>query len=123
MQSHTLNNIASASSEMVSNWWQIDYADTENVQVAIWPPATHAEVMALNQKAMSATPMQSPHTQALGIDTPQALLDLMRVGGYGVNVNGDSLEVSQSQWIDDELAYLIRTYKDDLTTSFIELGS
>lgn len=105
-----------ASDEPVSNWWLVSYADIENVQLAIWPPCTHAEALALNPTALSATPMQSPHTQAVNIDTPQALLDLMRVGGYGVNVNGDSLEVSQSQWIDDELAYLIRTYKDDLIT-------
>jgi len=105
-----------ASGEPVSNWWLVSYADIENVQLAIWPPCTHAEALAFNPTALSATPMRSPHTQTVNIDTPQALLDLMRVGGYSVSVNGDSLEVSQAQWIDDELAYLIRIYKDDLIT-------
>lgn len=97
MQSHLLNNIVIASGEPVSNWWLVSYADIENVQVAIWPPSTHPEVMALNPTALSVKPMQSPHTQAVNIDTPQALLDLMRAGGYSVSVNGDLLEVSQAQ--------------------------
>jgi hypothetical protein len=116
MQSHTLNNIAIANGEIISNWWLVDYADTENVQVATWPPCTHTEIMALNLNAISATPMQSPHTQAVNIDTPQALLDLMRVGGYNISIsmNGGSLEVSQAQWIDEELAALITSHKAGL---------
>lgn len=109
-----IKTVILASGEPVSNWWLITFADLEPVQVAIWPPATHAEVMALNQKAISATPIQSPHTQAVNIDTPQALLDLMRLGGYSVSVNGDSLEVSQARWIDEELAGLITSHKTGL---------
>lgn len=111
MQSHLLNNIVMASGEPVLNWWLVSYADIENVQVAIWPPSTHPEVMALNPTALSVKPMQSPHTQTVNIYTPQALLDLMRIGGYSVSVNGDSLEVSQAQCIDAELAGLITSHK------------
>lgn len=83
--------VISAIDKPVFNWWLVSYADIENVQVAIWPLSTYAEVMAINPTALSVRPIQSPHTQAVSIDTPQALLDLMRAGGYSVSVNGDSL--------------------------------
>lgn len=50
----------SASDEVVSNWWLIHFADLEPVQVAIWPPSTHAEVLALNPQAIAAGPIPSP---------------------------------------------------------------
>ena len=100
--------------EVISNWWLIHFSDIKAVEAAFWPPSTHAEVMALNPKAITATPIPSPHTQTVNIDTPQALLDLMRVGGYSVSVNGDRLEVSQAQWIDAELADLITSHKAGL---------
>ena len=97
--------------QVISNWWLFDYSDVESVQFAIWPPATYAEAIKLNPTAISATPLQSPHMKTVNIDTPQALLDLMFLGGYSVSVNGDSLEVSQAHWIDEELAALITSHK------------
>jgi hypothetical protein len=50
----------SGSGEVISNWWLVHYTDIENVQVAIWPPCTHAEVLALNPNALDAEPIPSP---------------------------------------------------------------
>lgn len=49
-----------ASGEVISNWWLIHFVDIESVQVAIWPPCNHAEVLALNPRAIAAEPMLSP---------------------------------------------------------------
>ena len=46
----------SASGEVISNWWLVHFADIENVEVAIWPPSTYEEIMALNPNAISAEP-------------------------------------------------------------------
>ena len=49
--------------------------------------------------------------------TPQTaneLLDAMRGCGFTINLSGDSLEVRQARWIDDEMAGLITRHKTDL---------
>lgn len=103
-----------SSTEGISNWWLVTLEGLEPAQVAIWPPSTYVEVLKLNPKAISATPMQSPHMQAVAIDTPQALLDLMRSGGYSLSVNGDDLHIDQAHWIDEELVGLITIHKTGL---------
>ena len=50
------------------------------------------------------------------IHTASELLVEMRNCGFTIQLDGEMLEVSQAKWIDEELAYLIRTYKDDLIT-------
>lgn len=42
------------------------------------------------------------------------LLDLMRLGGYTVRLNGNRIEVTQARWIDEELAHLILQHKQGL---------
>ena len=49
--------------------------------------------------------------------TPQTaseLLDAMREAGFAINLIGDSLEVGQARWVDDELAGLIKQHKAGL---------
>lgn len=49
--------------------------------------------------------------------TPQTaseLLDAMREGGFAINLSGDSLEVGQARWVDDELVGLITQHKAGL---------
>jgi hypothetical protein len=46
--------------------------------------------------------------------TANELLDVMRNCGFTIRVVGDSLEVRQARWIDDELADLITKHKVDL---------
>lgn len=48
------------------------------------------------------------------IKTAYQLLAKMREADFTVSANGDTLEVTQARWIDDELADLIRTFKSDL---------
>ena len=45
---------------LVSNWWLLHFANLNPVQVAVWPPSTHAEVLAFNPTALSARPIPSP---------------------------------------------------------------
>ena len=42
------------------------------------------------------------------------LLEAMRGCGFTLNLNGDSLEVKQARWIDDDLKHLITIHKTDL---------
>ncbi|MBC7787414.1 MAG: hypothetical protein H7Z18_08255 [Methylophilaceae bacterium] len=49
-----------ASGEPVSNWWLITFEGLNPVQIAIWPPCTKAEAMALNQNSISIIPIPSP---------------------------------------------------------------
>ena len=49
-----------ASDAIISNWWLLHFADLDLVEIAIWPPATYAEVMELNPKAIEAEPILSP---------------------------------------------------------------
>lgn len=46
--------------------------------------------------------------------TANELLDAMRGCGFTLNLDGDTLEVKQARWIDNELADLIRTHKAGL---------
>ena len=49
--------------------------------------------------------------------TPQTageLLDAMRGCGFTINLIGDSLEVRQARWVDDELVGLIKQHKAGL---------
>ena len=46
--------------------------------------------------------------------TANELLDAMRGCGFTLNLDGDTLEVKQARWIDNELANLIRTHKAGL---------
>ena len=48
------------SDALVSNWWLLNFADLNPMQVAIWPPSTHADVLALNPKLIAAYPIPSP---------------------------------------------------------------
>lgn len=48
------------------------------------------------------------------INNASDLLKAMRECEFVVKLNGDSLEVSQARWIDDELAGLITTHKAGL---------
>jgi hypothetical protein len=48
------------SDEIVSNWWLIHFVDLEPVQVAIWPPSNHSDVLAMNPTAIAAEPIKSP---------------------------------------------------------------
>jgi cell envelope opacity-associated protein A len=43
--------------DTVSNWWLLHFADLDPVQVAIWPPCNHADVLALNPQAIAAEPL------------------------------------------------------------------
>ena len=45
------------------------------------------------------------------IRTAEELFHAMRGCGFTLNLVGDSLEVKQARWIDDELAELIKIYK------------
>lgn len=58
-----------ASDEIVSNWWLVHYVDIENVQLAIWPPSTKAEVLELNPTAINAEPIPSPIDQTMEVIT------------------------------------------------------
>lgn len=53
--------------DTVFNWWLVSYADIENVQVAIWPPSTKAEVLELNPTAINAEPIPSPIDQTMEV--------------------------------------------------------
>lgn len=46
--------------------------------------------------------------------TANELLDAMRGCGFTLNLVGNTLEVKQARWIDEELAALITTHKTDL---------
>lgn len=46
--------------------------------------------------------------------TANELLELIRLGGYSIVVNGESLNVSPSFSIDDEMAQLITANKPEL---------
>jgi hypothetical protein len=48
------------------------------------------------------------------IQTAIELLDAMSSCGFTLNLDGNTLEVKQARWIDDELATLIRTHKTGL---------
>jgi hypothetical protein len=48
--------------------------------------------------------------------TANELLDAMRNCGFTIRVVGNSLEVRQARWIDDELEDLITKHKVDLIT-------
>ena len=84
------NKPTSADDDSVSNRWRITFAGSANVQAAIWPPATHAEVMALNPNATSIKPMPAPILKVTSINTAQELLDAMRGCGYSLHVNTDN---------------------------------
>lgn len=43
--------------------------------------------------------------------TASELLDAMRGCGFTLSLDGNTLEVKQARWIDDDLAVLIRTHK------------
>ena len=49
-----------ASGEVISNWWLIHFVDLDPVQVAIYPPCNHADVLELNPTAIAAEPISSP---------------------------------------------------------------
>ena len=55
--------------EAVSNWWLVSYAEIENVQVAVWPHSTHAEILALNPTALSARPITLPIDETVEVIT------------------------------------------------------
>ncbi len=46
-----------AESEVISNWWLIHFADLDPVQVAIWPPCSHADVLKSHPEAIAAEPL------------------------------------------------------------------
>lgn len=46
--------------------------------------------------------------------TAKELLGAMRGCGFTLELNGDSLDVRQARWIDDELMSLIKQYKIEL---------
>ncbi len=46
--------------------------------------------------------------------TANELLVAMRGCGFTINLDGNTLEVKQARWIDDDLAALIRTHKVSL---------
>ncbi len=46
--------------------------------------------------------------------TASELLEDMRGCGFTLSLNGDSLEVKQARWIDDDLKHLITIHKADL---------
>lgn len=48
------------------------------------------------------------------IKTANELLDAMRSCGFTLNLDGNTLEVKQARWIDDELEALIKTHKTGL---------
>ena len=54
-----------ASGEIISNWWLIHFVDLEPVQVAIWPPCSHAEALAFNPKAIAAESIPSPIAEVI----------------------------------------------------------
>lgn len=56
-----------ASGEPVSNWWLITFEGLNPVQIAIWPPCTKAEAMALNQNSISIMPIPSPIDEAIEV--------------------------------------------------------
>lgn len=43
--------------EVVSNWWLIHFTDLDPVEVAIWPPCSHADALAFNPNAIAAEPL------------------------------------------------------------------
>lgn len=43
--------------------------------------------------------------------TANELLDAMHGCGFTLNLDGNTLEIKQARWIDDELAGLIKTHK------------
>lgn len=45
---------------IISNWWLIHFIDLDPVQVAIYPPCNHADVLELNPTAIAAEPIPSP---------------------------------------------------------------
>ncbi len=103
-----------ASDEIISNWWLLHYADRESVQVAIWPPCNHGDVLALNPQTIAAEPIPSPIPKHKPIASAIELLDTMREVGFTVRLLNGDLDVGQSRWIDDELASLIKQHKMDL---------
>lgn len=42
------------------------------------------------------------------------LLEAMRGCGFTLSLDGNTLEVKQARWIDDDLADLIKTHKNEL---------
>lgn len=51
-----------AKSELISNWWLIHFIDSDPVEVAIWPPCSHADVIKSHPEAIAAEPIPSPKT-------------------------------------------------------------
>jgi hypothetical protein len=99
----------------LSNWWRITFAGSEPTHIAIWPPCTKAEALALNPNAISIKPMPTPIFKAIPINTAQELIDALHSCGYLLRVNADDdLVVDPKHWIDDDLSYLITKHKLEL---------
>ncbi|NOT14548.1 MAG: hypothetical protein HOP21_03005 [Methylotenera sp.] len=111
----TGDNKPTNADDAVSNRWRITFAESASVQVAIWPPCTKAEALALNPNATSIKPMPSPALKVIQINTAQELVEAMRACGYLLHVNtDDALVVDPKHWIDDELSDLITKHKLEL---------
>jgi hypothetical protein len=50
-------NPPKAKTEMASRWWLVHYPDREPVEVACFPPATHAEILERRPDAIAAEPI------------------------------------------------------------------
>lgn len=96
-----------------SNWWLVYFNDSEPLHIAIWPPSTLSDVLNQNKGAITALPIPPPPT-CEPVNNASELLNAMRGAGFSLRLNGESLGVSQSRWIDDGLAALINTHKTDL---------
>ena len=48
------------------------------------------------------------------VKTATELLEMIRLGGYMIEVKDGFLEVKEARWIDDEMSDLIRKHKGEL---------
>ncbi|MDO9050983.1 MAG: hypothetical protein Q7U70_05790 [Methylotenera sp.] len=101
--------------DLVSNWWLVTFKGFQPIEVAIYPPCTKAEAMALNPNATFIKPMTAPILKVIPINTAPELFHAMRGCGYSLHLNMDNgLVVDPKNWADDELLDLITKHKFEL---------
>ena len=65
-------NTPRLATSQISNWWLLHFVDRKPIQLAVWPPCTHAYVMKQYQNAVSAEPISSPADETIDVEVPCA---------------------------------------------------
>lgn len=105
------NPITNSENEALSNWWKITYINLQTKEVAIHPPCTKAEVLALNEDIVSIIPISSPVSQIESFESPEGLLKLLKEADFQLNIINGELHVDSPEWLDDQLIFLLNKYR------------